>query len=106
VFEPLVEQRHIAGALKEHRGDGPVVAVAADQTRARARLGVVGALHAHSNRRTRPQPTRAGCKAGLVEIDQRPLFSFGAIAALEKVLTPHPMVRLERLRVQQRFFYN
>jgi hypothetical protein len=69
-------------------------------------LGVVHALHALADGRTRPQSAGTGRKSGLIDVDQRPLFLFDLVAAFEKVLPSWAMLGLEGLCVQQRFFYD
>ena len=83
-----------------------MVAIASDEAGARTLLRVVRVLHALPDRRARPQAAGAGRKASLIDVDEWLLFLFGLIAALEKVLTSPPMLRLEGLSVQQRFFYD
>ena len=81
------EQR-ITRALKEHRCDELVIAVAPDQTGRygqRSLLRAVGVLHALPDRRACPKATGARREACLIDVGQRLHFLFGLIPAFEEV---------------------
>lgn len=105
MLQPLIEHLGIASAIKQHGGDQAAIMVATDQAGARAQIGIMGILNPLPNGRSSPEPTGAGGKASLIEVDDGLLGLLSLVVALDEVLASGVAFRLKSLGVQQRFFY-